>query len=162
MSMTTTHPPTDIIRALLISKGVGNLPLSSDPSIVWPIYATTMPDMPDNLIFLKDTKGPDDGADMVTNETALHPGIQVVVRHKVYRSGWTKCKEIIEAFQSVNMDAIQYGTPSALYLINGIYVFGNIIPLGKEMSKSRPTEEDARQRELFSINAITTIREIIQ
>ena len=90
MAQRVTHSPADITRRVLIDIGVGGDP----PSTPWPIYATSEPDLPDNLITVFDVIGSSDGRSMIDGEVLSHFGIQIRVRSTTHQIGWQKADEI--------------------------------------------------------------------
>ena len=140
----TTHSPADVIRWALIALGMG-----SDPGVnnSWPIFSDREPTSPDELITVYNTAGTNDGR-VMAGEVQGPRGIQVRVRSKTPQAGWMKADSIRTALaESLYRMTLTIG--AAQYLVQSVSKIGNILALGKESPTS--------QRNLFTINAVTTI-----
>jgi hypothetical protein len=134
--------PAEIIRTVLILKGVSNIGS-------FPCFVAYMPDEPDNLMVVYDTTGELDGRIMSTGEVVEHPGIQVAVRAKDYPTGYDKSLQICKAFEEVKNFPVAISSTEA-YVVSNITRRSGIISLGID-------ENDRKRRHYFSINFIMTI-----
>lgn len=143
-----TNSPAEVVRALLISLGMGTDPASETS---WPIFSTGEPDTPDNCITVYDTPGIGDGRSMVDGELFTHYGFQVRVRAITALVGWQKANAIRTAMaQSVSK--MRVSVDSSRYYVQCIAKIGNVLPLGRDTGNSR--------RYLFTLNAVVPIRQI--
>lgn len=140
----STHSPADIIRTLLITLGGGSDPESNS---AWPIFSDREPTAPDESITVYNTEGRFDGR-VMTGEIQGPRGIQVRVRSKTPASGWAKSSLLRTLMaEGIHRDYVTVG--AARYLVQSVAKIGNVIALGKESPTS--------QRNIFTINAVTTI-----
>lgn len=153
MPQTLTHSPADVLRWLLIAKGVG-----SDPTIQplgnWPIYAADEPDgigVPDNVITVYDTDGTDEGRIMIDGEPQGHNGFQVRVRASDHKTGYAKIDEVWTVLgKEIYDDAVILD--GIVYLVHSANKIGDPIPLGKEVGETK--------RRLFVLNAVLSLKTI--
>lgn len=139
------HSPADIVRTLLIAKGVGTDPDSANP--VWPIFADREPTSPDNVITVYNTPGRYNGR-VMQGEVQGPEGIQVRIRAANSAKGWLKADEVHTMMaEGVLRDIVTIG--AARYLVQAISRIGDVLPLGKESPTS--------QRNIFTINAVVTV-----
>lgn len=145
--------PADIIRAVLIDRGLG-----TDPDLVpiqaWPVYTGGEPNSPDNVITTFGTTGNDHGRDMVTGEVMGAYGFQVRVRASTYSQGRDKIETIWETLSETS-GGVYYLTVNVSgdeYLVVSVVRFGDIIELGKEVPNSK--------RNLFTFNALINYRKV--
>lgn len=146
MPTTTYYSPADIVRRLLISLGAG---VSPSNGALWPVYATSEPGTPDNVVTVYDTAGLDDGRAMVDGELFRHLGFQVRVRSIDHRSGWDKASEIQNLLARSTYDEVVAMPDDTRYLIHCVSRIGDVIALGKEVPNSK--------RSLFTVNATVTL-----
>jgi len=147
MSGSLTHSPADVIRQLLIDLGLGTTPTDEGS---WPIFVSNEPDAPDNAIAITDTAGKLDGRIQNDGELGIHHGFQVRIRAATRAAGYAKANAL-----AVGMDElVAYDTvtvSSTTYIVHAITRTGDILFLGKEV--------DASKRFLFTINAVTALRQ---
>lgn len=140
-----THSPADIIRTLLITLGLG---VDPDSAGQWPIFSDREPTAPDEVITVYNTQGRSDGR-VMEGEVQGPRGIQVRLRSKTPQSGWEKADAIRTALaESIYRNIVVVG--AVRYLVQSVAKIGDVIALGKDSTNS--------QRNLFTINAVTTIR----
>lgn len=140
--MILTHSPAEIVRQLLIDLSLGTNILTS--TSLWPVFATSEPDTPDNVITIYDTQGTDGGRSMIDGEFLTHYGFQVRIRSKNHIVGWIKTDMIRHYLaHSVYQKIVHVENNS--YLIQAIEKIGNVLAIGKETSISK--------RNLFTLNA---------
>lgn len=140
------HSPADIVRALLILKGVGSPPSFSQE---WPIYAAGEPGRPDEIITVFDTTGMEDGRSMIDGEIHTHFGFMVRVRGRDHDSAWTKAIEIRALLsEGVRHDTVVIAGTS--YFIYNITRIGAVLTMGKESPSSK--------RSLCTLNAFLVVR----
>lgn len=136
-------PPADLIRLYLISVNLG-----ANGGTEWPIYISFFPDTPDKAIVIYDTAGIPDGRIMGTGERVEHPGVMIHVRDQSYVLAYTRSRDIALALDGIYNSPIQSGSEN--WTIINASRTGDIIALG--------AEPEGRRRQMFSINAVLTIR----
>lgn len=150
------HSPARIIAELLISGGHGTDPERS-PSGAWPIYTGNAPDRPDELIKVTLTAGMDDGYTNPNSERQEKPGIQILIRSVTEEEGYYKAQQIAIFLDQTRRtlvhiaDIADVGTGTMTYILHSIMRTTNVIALGSDVP--------AGKRQLFTINAIVTLRE---
>lgn len=139
MPNTLAHSPANIVQQLLISLGIGNDPETSN---LWPVYVSSEPDAPDNVITIYVTQG-SGGGRLMTGELFGLYGFQVRIRSATHPIGWAKADEIQTALaESVYDETVHVGAVS--YLVNCISQVGDILDLGKDATS---------KRSVFTLNA---------
>jgi len=91
MSGPLTHSPADIIRKVLVTEALGTLPSASG---AYPIYVGLETNTPDAQIKCEDTSPVQQGRTMVDGRTAQAYGVQVQVRDRNHKTGYTKIHAI--------------------------------------------------------------------
>lgn len=125
------HSPADVLRHLLVTKGVGSIPVPVPSNSDWPIYAHNEPDGPDNSITIFDVQGIKHGRTMIDGEIQEHHGIQVRIRSSVSDVGYTKARNIaIVLDEQVYQDAVTISSYN--YCVHSFNRTSDVIPLGKE------------------------------
>lgn len=143
-----THGPSQIVQKVFIALGLGTQPASG---AVWPIYVTSEPDVPDNVITIYDTQGTPQGRAMVTGEIEENHGIQVRLRSTTVQVGRPKLEAIRRAMaMSVYDETVTID--SKIYLLHAFARIGQIIDLGKDATS---------KRSLFTLNTELTLRVLV-
>ena len=145
MSRTLNHSPAEIIQYYLDDQSLGSLP-SSDG--LWPVFATSMPDTPDNAICVYDTEGKGEGREHISGATHFQHGIQVRVRSSSHKVGYQKAGDIILAFDALHRAEVPLGSDT--YMIHAVNMTSPILPLGLD-------EAPASRRRSFVINALVIV-----
>ncbi len=148
MSLTLQHRPADIIRYMMIGKGLGTDPPASGVYGAWPIFCSSEPDAPDSVITTYDTTPQSDGRSMIDGEYYQHYGIQIRIRDLRSDSGWAKAAEIFRQFAE-NTYNVHLAIGSNTYKVCAMNSKGGIIQLAKEF----PTDE----LNIFTINYISAL-----
>jgi hypothetical protein len=143
-----SHPPAQIIARLIVDLGVGALP-STSSSVTWPTYVSKEPTSPDNVMTVYDTTPVSDGR-VMDGESQYHYGFQLRIRGVNYSQGWTKASAVHSAFDSMYEKIITID--GTRYLVHSVVNNGGILSLGNESPESK--------RELFTLNALTTITQL--
>lgn len=141
--MTTDVEQADVIRQLIIDKGLGVDSLT-DP---WSVFTTSEPDTPDDCITVYGPPGRTLGKDIVGVDE--YPGVQVRVRAQTYDTGRAK----IIAIQKM-LDAASYSkvtVASARYTVESVIREGPMIPLGRMQGG---------ERRLFTLNCLPVINKL--
>lgn len=152
MASTLPHSQADIVAQLLIRDSIGADPDVS-PLGSWPVYVSGEPNTPDNCLTVYDTAGVDDGSSMIDGELFAHEGIQVRVRAKDHRTGWTKADAIQTWMAESVYDEITTvagADGSTTYLVHNFSRIGRVLALGKDAPTSK--------RSLFTVNALVTVK----
>ncbi len=146
----TAVPPSYLLAQLLIQQGFG---VAHDVDEDWQVWTANLPDGPDDkdeAISVKDTTGAQDGRLMKTMERIEHPGIQIRVRSTDYLIGYSKARDIAKYLDTIQHEEIVSTVDNKSYRIPSV-TRGQVISMGKEL--------EGRSRELFSINAVLTVKE---
>lgn len=133
--------PAQIVRQLLIDLGGG-----SDGG-TWPIYATSEPSDPDNVITVYDTIGQDDGRAQIDGSVFYHYGLQVRVRAIDHPTGWAKAIALRDLLATVYHNLTTVG--SNKYEVWAISRLAQPLFIGKDVPRSKRT--------LFTINCMCVI-----
>jgi hypothetical protein len=154
MPGTLTHSPADIVRYLLVDLGFGSSPSGTAD---WPIYCSSEPDSPDNLITTIDMTGVHQGRLMVDGEVQERHGVQILIRNARFVAGWLKSRQIAVALDAVYQSTVVVGAKS--YLVHAITRSSGPLSLGMEApSEGRATP--ISKRETFSVNCTVSVREV--
>lgn len=152
--MTITYSPAEVIARLLVELGNGVDPddySQSGSATQWPIYDANEPDLPDNCITVFDTSPVSDGRSMIDGETFDHFGIQIKIRSKDHRTGWTKANLLHESIsKSVYQESITIS--GVAYLVHCISRISNVLVLGKSDEKTN--------RRMFTLNALVSLKQV--
>lgn len=145
-----THSPADILRHLLIGKGIGLTPTPTPSNSDWPIYAHNEPDGPDNSITVFDVAGKKNGRIMIDGEVQEFHGFQVRVRSSVSDVGYTKARNLtITLDENIYNDSVTIS--SSNYCVQSVTRTSDVIPLGKEATTPS-------KRSIFVINGLIMVR----
>lgn len=131
--------PAEVLRAAILAQQPAE----------WPVYATSMPDKPDQLIVVYDTTPKTFGRYMSTGETVEHPGVQIRVRAATYLLGYQKAKSIARFLDAIARSAIAMDD-GYVYTIQAASHRG-VIAMG---------QEEGTRRDHFSINATLSFASI--
>lgn len=145
MSLVFLHPPADIIRWLMIDLGLGTNPSLGSS---WPIYYSSEPDTPDEVITVYNTTGIIDGRSSIDGEIWEHYGFQVRVRSTKNRLARVKIDSIARSLSETAYNSLVTIDGNS-YIVAAINRKGSVIDIGKET----PTSE----RSVFTLNAISAI-----
>lgn len=150
MTGSLVHSPAQILRKLLIDLGLGSMP---DPTttIIWPIFAESMPSSPDNLICTYTTQGVLQGSSMVDGEVQESYGFMIKVSTAVDRDGWSMASLIVNKIdKEVNRTTVIIDAFS--YLVHSMRRTSSILNLGKGVP--------ANKQNAYTINGTMTITQI--
>jgi hypothetical protein len=142
--------PEEVIRQVLIELEVGVFPgIPPAPVGTWPIYATSEPNLPDNVITCYDTAGQDDGREMITGTLDQHYGIQIRVRSQDHPTGWTKIAAIRQLLATQVDRMIVTLASNQSYTVFAVVKIKQILSIGKDVPNSK--------RSLFTLNFLAAI-----
>tara|TARA_R110002020_G_scaffold376130_3_gene587308 strand:+ start:28068 stop:28517 length:450 start_codon:yes stop_codon:yes gene_type:complete len=146
MSGQLTHSPGYVVRKALVDLTDGTLPSASG---AWPIHTANMPNKPDSAILITETAGKISGRDHNSGTIQEHQGIQIMVRASRFSTAYTKAGQII---QSIDEDILRTAVTisSSTYEIQSITRTTGALNIGKE---------EGTKRQIFTINAIVSLRE---
>lgn len=148
MPDTLTHSPQNVVRQLLVDLGLCT-PLS------FPAF-TNEPPTPDDCVTVYGPQGVDHGRTAPDSERQSHHGIQVRIRSRLEEVGYAKARLIALALDAVydrGVTVEEFGeVGGASYVIHSINRTGEVLSLGREVGVSK--------RNLFVINALTTLRQL--
>ena len=148
MSGILSHSPAKVIRQLLIDAGILFAVTSGTADNVdWTAFVNNHPDAPDNSVALYNTAAVTHGRTQVDGVTQKHYGIQTRVRAQDANTGYTKAREIYDAYEAVLRTAVE--VDSVIYMVQAINCSGDILDIGFDGSS---------KRRLFTINVRTDIR----
>ena len=153
---TLAHSPANVIRWLLVDKGLG-----TSPRLVlsWPVWTAGEPKVPDNVITVYDTQGTDEGAVMVgpRGELQGHYGFLVRVRAKDQPTGWAKANAIRaslseDVYDNTVVVPAWQGIAGATYTVENCAGVGHVLSLGVNVENEKTW--------LFTVNAVATINQV--
>jgi hypothetical protein len=144
MSGILTHTPAYILRTRIINDGKGTV---TDENRAWPVYVDGDPNLPDNMITVRDTTNVEKGYRQYNKELQQHYGVQVRIRAKSVPVGFPKYNALVVAIERYINDTL---------IVDGVtYTFTSYVTsdmfVGREMAVSR--------RPLWTINAMLVIRQ---
>lgn len=159
-----TNPTSKVVRQLLIDGSLGqsggSVSGTSGSSSDWPIFAPNTPDLPDNVVVIKDTSGIQQGRLNIDGSEVYRPGIQILVRSNDYDTGWEKIQRIATYLdESVLRSSATVGSTS--YFVDAWSRASGPISLGKESEGRRlETSAGTSKRYLFTLNGTLSLDEI--
>lgn len=144
MSGILSHTPAYILRTRIINDGKGTV---ADENRSWPVYVDGEPNLPDNVITIRDTTNRDVGFNQYRKELQEQYGVQVRIRSKNIIVGFPKYNALVVALERYINDTI---------IVEGItYSFSSYVAsdmfVGREIAVSR--------RPIWTINAMLVIRQ---
>jgi len=150
MSTPLVHSPADVVRYLLIAMNLGSDPATS--TVSWPVYATSEPSAPDDVITVYDTQGMVFGRNMLDGESVEHFGIQIRLRSQDHATGWKKMKGIARQLEEeIYQESITI--QGSVYCVRSIKRTSSVLVLGKDTPGSK--------RSIFTLNALCSIRQTV-
>lgn len=148
MMNTLAHSPAEVLRAVLVGIGQGTQPPTPPAAAsAWPVYASSEPAAPDNVVTVYDTAGVDDGRSMIDGELFQHYGVQVRVRATTHAAGWAKADAIRRAL-ALECKLRGATVAGSSYVLTASRI-GQVLALGRETPES--------QRRLFTVNALLVV-----
>ena len=154
MSLPLLHTPADVLRWALVGLGAGADPNvvdgSGNPTGSWPLYVSSEPNLPDDVLTLFNTSPRQDGRSMIDGEVWAHWGVQLRIRGTDPRTLGTKAHSLYNLlneglyYHNVVID----GTPYVVYSASGV----GLQDLGKDTPNSK--------RSLYTLNALITLRRV--
>ena len=145
MPGTLTHSPADIIRNILINEGVGTDPSDSGS---WPIFASSKPDEPENLIASIDSRGDDQGYTMNDGEVQEKEGVTIWVRGTDHQTAYNKAKSIADTLDGLYQYIVTISGTS--YLVHCVARQDNPLTPKKELNS---------ERNVFEFGNLVTVRQ---
>lgn len=144
MSGILTHTPAYILRTRIINDGKGTV---ADENRAWPVYVDGDPNLPDNMITVRDTTNREVGYNQYRKEVQEQYGVQVRIRAKSVPVGFPKYNALVVAIERYINDTL---------IVDGVtYTFTSYVSshmfVGREMAVSR--------RPLWTINAMLIVRQ---
>jgi len=140
--------PSEIIAQYMISTA--SLFTTPSASGSWPLYLSSLPDginIDDDVAAIYDTSAYLQGKHMGGSLDQRY-GIQFMFRSVNHKTGYEKAKTIIDAVQNIhNVDEVLGGNT---FRIENISASSGVLSLG--------VEEGTKQRYLFSLNLLATIK----
>lgn len=145
MAGALNHSPADVVRRLLIQLGHGVDP----PTNAWPVYASRIPSSPDAVVRVTETADRDQGRRMNDGERAEMHGVQIMVRHAEYATGFAKAREIA---RSLDVDVYDETVTisGAVYNVHQVSRTTGVLSLG---------DEPETKRSLFTVNVDVSLRQ---
>lgn len=154
MTTPLLNSPAEIVQALLIALELGTAPPAGSVAnnLVWPVYASSEPNEPDNCITVYDTTNQIDMRAMHDGSYAIHYGLQTRVRSIDHPTGYQKIAAIAHALASDvggSAGPIPVVCGTNVYLVHAIARIGSILVLGKDAPRSK--------RSLFTVNFLLVL-----
>jgi hypothetical protein len=137
--------PASVLATYLIEQGVVTTPTSDD----WPIYVSSLPHAPDDLVAAYDTTPVKDARTML-GPVVQHYGVSFTVRAVDYVEGWSKIQSIAMALDSIIRSTVVCG--ASTYFIQAVSRTSGPTSLGRE--------EGTKRRVLYSLNVIASINQV--
>lgn len=141
-----------LMQAYLVSENLINEP--GDKTVLWPGYIGFIPDgnVPDNLICVIDSNPILDGR-LMTGETILHPGFQILVRARTYPIGHAKSVSLFEHLEMVKNEDVMLDSED--YVLKNVSPTTGVLYLGNE--KDSQERLNSKKRYMFSLNFKVTL-----
>ncbi len=117
----------------------------------WETYISFMPDEPNIAIGIYDAAGRPDGR-VMTGEKIIHPGVQIRIRHPIYRTGAQRVRAIATALDNQIKTVVAVESDTS-YILHNVSRQGDILSVGMD-------EQDKQRRHYWTINAVLTYAEI--
>lgn len=148
MSGSLSLSPADVLRHALVDLGLATLP--SDGG-AWPASVSMELDSPDSAIAMYDTVGRQHGREMVGGERQESYGVMIRVRAMTHSTGYAKAQAIAIALDEyLTLRTVTIG--AAEFTIYSVSRTSNVLSLGSESPVS--------SRQVFSVNAVVTLRQV--
>lgn len=144
--MTMAESPAEVLRAWMISQGLGS---TVGQSQTWPVYAFNRPDSPDEVIVIYNTSAMLDGRYMRSGEVVEHPGIQVYLRGVTDASAWSKGIAIQDALEQLKNAAVTIGQNQ--YKLSAFSRTSSLTFIG---------QEEKNKRRQYTINGTVTVERV--
>lgn len=138
------HPPTMIIRQLLIDQVAASLPSMNLP---WPCYVSLLPEDPPEAIALYDMIGGLERKSLVDGEHPEHFGVQVQTRAMQYLDCWRKDRRIAFLFD-------EYVKMTPVVVQGTTYVLQNVQRITNSVASYEVKE---RRAAIFAFNCRITL-----
>ena len=149
LSSTMIVPSAIISQYVIATLGLFTAVSANDD---WPLYRSSLPDgvsIEDNAAAIFDASAYLQGKHM-DGELDQRYGIQFLIRALNYDTGYTKAKVLLSTLQSKHqIDVVIGGT---IFRIDNISSVSGVVAMG--------TEPSSKQRFLFSVNFLVTIKEL--
>ena len=142
-----THSPADILGQLLIDISVGSDVLDGE---AWPVFVSSEPTLPDNMLTTYDTQGVDQGRSMLDGELYTYHGVQTRIQATDPKTGWTKVNLVRRELSRVSKKVVHLESSS--YLVWSLTQIGPSLALGKMTGESK--------RNLFTVNALLVVKQL--
>lgn len=136
----------DIIRQLIIDRGLGTTPTDDGN---WPVFASAMPDAPNNAICVYQTASRMNGRTNTDGEVQQLYGVQVRVRSETKALGDAKARDIAIDLDAVLRLSVTISTNT--YRVHSVNRTSDVFPLGNEQPEGR--------RRIFTFNALSALRQ---
>lgn len=143
---TITHPPSQIIRQLLIDLGV-----AANGGATWPAFYGREPASPDDCITIYVTQGTVQGRVMIDGRIVEKRGLQVRVRAGLEKDGWART-DLVRTTLAQGLYRKVVHVADARYLVHSADKIGDIMYLG--------SESPASIRTIHTLNFVAAIREL--
>lgn len=146
MSGALDHSPADIVRKLIVDRGLGVLPDNHVAGATdWPVYAEEEPTAVDSCVTVYNSEDLAHAQLMHGGYQVESHGVQVLVRAILPNVGFPKARAIAVSLDAVNDVDVVLGDNT--YIVYGI-VRTSFLALGKEANSNRRH---------YSINALAGI-----
>lgn len=131
--------PAFILRSCFIDFGLVSYPIRSNAvTVPVPCYVCSMPDMPNELVCLRDSIGRMFGRGARTGKMCVYPGVIVVVRSSDEVNGYLRANAIASALDTQNFPITTVAPDDgSIYHLMNIRRTTPIVSLGEEVGKKR-------------------------
>lgn len=150
-----------IVQQLMIDSAQGSDPMHL-PIKPWPCYASNEPPDQDEIEIVYDTAGQEDGRDMITGQTFVHHGVQVLFRGPDHDKMWMQANAVKNwMMRGVRMATATIKNGSAAYnpALGAhsflIWCFSKI-----RLIDVKGTQSPNTKRSVCSLNALVAIQQL--
>ena len=153
MSGQLTNSTAEVVRALLISLGLGNMPLDNS-AVVNPILVSMETETPDELTTIYDTPGIVDARRMNDGLVVEKSGIQLRVRGTVPPTTYARASALVSGLDLAAYPLVVSVTVASVtkqYSIQNVSRKGTINNLGREQKSNRP---------VFTVNYVVCVKQL--
>lgn len=138
------HSPAELLAESLYDLGVATRP--GQPGD-WPLYVSSMPNIPHECMTLYDTVGVARSRNLKTGEGLNSYGLQLRVRSRSYGAGWDKALSVHSVIETIQNGEVEIG--------------GETVVIQSVSPTSPPShigvEEGTTRRDIFTANYLASL-----
>jgi len=144
------HSPAYIVAQYLIGQTLLSNPGDSGD---WHVFVGYLPDgdnVDHNAVGCIDTSPVKDGRVMMSGETILHYGVQLLLRASDYNTGYSKAETLMRNLETITEFKVDIGGDT--YIIWNVSPATGVVAIGQD--------DGSKRWEMFSLNFLVTIEEV--